>query len=222
MARADVWFRPGRDTASGMPDVVVTHVSHSGPSRRSRNLEERLIVRFPGVYRALAALVLRRLRPRSRLRRLLLRRAVLSGWASFDRRDFELNLVFFARDAEFEFPFGMQTLGLADSFRGHEGRIEALGKIFEVWGASELEPAYILDLGDRVLNLGFWRTQASGSGVPLEQELAQLGTLRGGLVTRDQNFFSWEEGLRAAGLEPDAIGLPAQRAKAGQAASTAR
>lgn len=179
------------------------------------------MVRFPGAYRALASLVLRRLSPRSRLRRLLLRRAVLSGWASFDRRDFELNLVFFAPDAEFEFPLGMQTLGLADSFRGHQGRMEALDKIFEVWGASELEPAYILDLGDRVLNLGFWRTRASGSGVPLEQELAQLGTLRGGLVVRDQNFFSWKEGLRAAGLEPDAIGLPA-RAEAGQAASSAR
>jgi hypothetical protein len=52
------------------------------------------------------------------------------------------------------------------------------------------------------------RTHARASGVPLEQEYAQLVTPRDGLVTRDQNFRSWEEGLRAAGLEPDAIPLP--------------
>jgi ketosteroid isomerase-like protein len=204
-----------------MQDVVVTRVQYSGPPRRKRNLEERLIVRFPSLYRRLAALVFGRLSPGSRLRRALLRRALLSGWASFDRRDFELNLLFFAPDAEFEFPSGLQTLGLGDSFRGHEGRIEALNKLAEVWGSSELQPAYMLDLGDRVLNLGFWRSQARASTVPLEQELAQLVTLRDGLATRDQNFFSWEEGLRAAGLEPDAIALPS-RTRAAEAAGSAR
>jgi ketosteroid isomerase-like protein len=203
-----------------MRNVVVTRVQHSGPPRRKRNLEERLIVRFPSLYRRLAALVFRLLSPRSRLRRALLRRAFLSGWASFDRRDFELNLVFFAPDAEFEFPSGMQTLGLADSFRGHERRIEALDKIFEVWDSSEFGPAYILDLGDRLAFLGFWRAEARTSGVPLEQEFAQLVTVRDGLITRDQTFFSWQEGLRAAGLDPDAISLPL-RGRTGQAARDA-
>jgi ketosteroid isomerase-like protein len=166
------------------------------------------MVRFPSLYRRLAALAFR-LSPGSRLRRALLRRAHLSAWASFDRRDFEVNLIFFSPDAEFEFPSGMQTLGLDDSFSGHEGRIEALNKILEVWGATEFEPAYVLDLGDRVLPLGFFRAQASASGVPLEQEFAQLGTVRNGLIVRDQTFFSWEEGLRAAGLDPDAIPLSA-------------
>jgi hypothetical protein len=46
-----------------------------------------------------------------------------------------------------------------------------------------------------------------------------LVKVQDGLVTRDQNLFSWEEGLRAAGLEPDAIAL-LSRAKAGQAATS--
>jgi ketosteroid isomerase-like protein len=190
-----------------VPEVVVTRVRRRGPPRRSRNLEDRLIVRFPAVYRRLAALVFARLEPRSRLRRVLLRRALIVGWASFDRRDFELNLALFAPDAEFEFPSGLQTLGLGGSFRGHAGRIEALGKLVEVWGSSELEPAYMLDLRDRLLILGFWRNRARASAVELEQEFAQLATVRDGLVTRDQAFFSWEEGLRAAGLDPHAINL---------------
>ncbi len=164
------------------------------------------MVRFPSVSRRLAALVFRLLSPRSRLRRAILRRAVLSGWASLSRRDFEVNVLFFAPEVEFEFDPGMQTLGLSGSFRGR--RVDALDKIFEVFGSTEFEPAYILDLGDRMLNLGSWRGEARASGVPLETEVAQLVTMRDGLVTRDQTFFSWGDGLRAAGLEPDAIALP--------------
>ena len=176
------------------------------------------MVRFPSLYRRLVPLVFR-LSPRSRVRRLLLRRAVDSGWTSFDRRDFELNFLFFASDTEFEFPSAMQTLGLPASFRGHEGRIEGMNRLFEVWG-SELEPLYVLDLGDRLLNLGLWHIRGRGSGVPLDQELAQLVTLRNGLVIRDQVFTAWEQGLRAAGLQPDTISL-AVRGRTGQAASSA-
>jgi hypothetical protein len=190
-----------------MPSVVVTRVPNVA-RRRSRNLEERIYVRFPFVVRRLAALV-SRLNPRSRLRRTLLRRALVSGWGSFQRRDFELNFCFVLPDAEFEFPSGLQTLGLGGTFHGHEGRIEVSNKLIEIWG-SELEPAYLLDLGDRLLNLGSWHTQAHGSGIALDQELAQLITLRDGLVIRDQMSFSWEEGLKAAGLDPDAIALPSR------------
>ena len=203
-----------------MRDVVVTRVQYSGP-RRKRNLEERLWVRFPRLYRRFAALVFGRLSPRSRLRRVVLRRALLSGWASFDRRDSEVQLMFYAPDAEFEFPPGMGTLGEGEPFRGYEGRLEGLNKLAEVWGSSELVPAYLVDLGDRLLFVGFWRTRARASGVPLEQQVSVLVTLRDGLIVRDQVFFSWEEGLQAAGLEPDAIGLPSP-AKAAEAAGIGR
>jgi ketosteroid isomerase-like protein len=184
-----------------MGEVVVTRVQRSGPPRRTRNLEERLAIRFPGVFRRLAAVAFRLLSPRSRLRREVLRRVHISAYASFDRRDWELNLLLFAPESVLEFPSGMQTLGLAGKFRGHEGRIEALEQTIEVWGTSEFEPAYILDLRDRVVALGIWHNRASASGVSLEQEFAQVATLRNGLITRDQGFFSWEEALRAAGVE---------------------
>jgi ketosteroid isomerase-like protein len=128
-------------------------------------------------------------------------------------------LVRYAPDVEFETDPGEQTLGLGGTFRGHEGMIDWFSELAEVWGM-ELEPAYVLDLWDRVLCLGFFRPHALASGVELEQELAQLVTVREGLIARDQHFFAWEEGLRAAGLDPDAIAPPA-RGKAGQAASSA-
>jgi ketosteroid isomerase-like protein len=203
--------------SDGMREVVVTRVQYSGPPRPSRNLEEGLMVRFPSLYRRLAALVLRLLSPRSRLRRVLLRRALLSGWAAFNRRDFELMLVRYAPDVEFEFPPGQQTLGLSGTFRGHEAMADGLSELAEDWASLELEPAYNLDLGDRVLSLGFFCVRGRASGVQLEQQFAQLATLREGLVVRDHVWYRWEEGLRAAGLDPDAIALPS-RANAGQAA----
>src|SRR2546426_8902377 len=70
-----------------MENVVATQAEFSGPTRVTRNLEERLIVRFPGLFRRLSALIYRRLSRDSRLRRALLRRQVVSGWAAVNRRD---------------------------------------------------------------------------------------------------------------------------------------
>ena len=176
------------------------------------------MVRFPGLYRRLAALAQRRLSdPGSRLRRALLRRANISGWAAFNRRDFELMLVRYAPEVEFEFDPGEQTLGLSGTFRGHEAMAVALGELVEGWSQFELEPAYILDLGDRFLSFGFQHARGGVSGIQLEQPVAQLVTAREGLVTRDVHFFTWEEGLRAAGVDPDAIALPSG-GRAGQVA----
>jgi hypothetical protein len=109
-----------------MPDVVVTRVRSTGS--RPRNLQERLMVRFPPLFRSLVPHLFR-LSPRSRLKRMFLRRAVDSGWTSFDRRDFELNFLYFAPDTEFEFPPAMQALGIPASFRDHTGRIEGMNKV---------------------------------------------------------------------------------------------
>jgi ketosteroid isomerase-like protein len=197
-----------------MEQAVVTQV-HSGPPTRSRTLEERIWLRFPSVYRRLAR-VLSRLSPRSRLRRVLLRRGVISGWAAVNRRDFELRRIMFAPDVETVLAHDQQALGLS-GLQGRAATDQALGELADVWDW-EVEPAYILDLGDRVLFLGFNRMRARTSGVQLEQEFAQLVTLREGLVTRDEVWFRWEAGLRAVRLEPDAIALP-KRDRAGQAAT---
>ena len=204
-----------------MGGFILTSVECSGPPRRGRNLTERVMVRFPGLYRRLAALAQQRLvNPRSRLRREILRRGLVSGWAAFNRRDFELMLVRYAPDVEFEFDPGEQTLGLSGTFRGHNEMSEGLRALVEGWGQFELEPVHILDFGDRVLNFGYQHARGRASGMELEQEVSQLVTGREGLVTRDEHFFTWKEGLRAAGVDPDAVTLPS-RGKAEQAASSA-
>jgi hypothetical protein len=74
------------------------------------------MVLFPGLYRRLAARVLR-LSARSSLKRKLTRRTVISGWAAWNRRDLKLMLVRYAPDVEWEFSPGQQALGLTSGFR---------------------------------------------------------------------------------------------------------
>jgi hypothetical protein len=201
-----------------MRDIVVTRVPYSGPPRRSRNLQERLMVRFPTVYRRVAALALRRLRPRSGVRRAMLCRALVSGWDAAARKDFELVLVRYAPDVEVEFDPEFEALGLGGTFRGHDGWLKVQQAFNEAWERRERVPEFVLDLGDRVLMLGSFRLPGNVSGLELEREWAQLATLRGGLTAHEQYFFGWDKGLRAAGLDPDAIALPS-RAKTREAAT---
>jgi ketosteroid isomerase-like protein len=178
-------------------------------------------VLFPALYRRLAAFGQRVLSPRSRLRRAWLCRANTSGWAAFSRRDFKLMLILYASDVEFEFPPDQQTLGLSGTFRGHKAMAEALGELRAGWDSLEIEPVFLIDLGERILALGIFHVRGHASGVELDQEFAQLVALKDGLTVRDQAWFRWEEGLGAVGLDRDSIALHS-RGKAGQAASSAR
>lgn len=95
------------ETPAAEPDRVMAAGVGSGPAvtplaggarpRSSRSLDERLMIRLPGSYRVSAALIRGLVRPETRLRRRFLRRAVVSGWAAVQRRDFELMLVRYAR-----------------------------------------------------------------------------------------------------------------------------
>src|SRR3982751_1126469 len=99
-----------------MQNVVITRGQRAA-RRRSRNLEERIFVRFPSLYRRQAR-GFSRLRPRSRLRRMLLRRARVSGWSAINRRDLEFRRVMFAPDVETELAHDEQALGLS-GLQGH-------------------------------------------------------------------------------------------------------
>lgn len=166
------------------------------------------MVRFPSAWRALSNLGARLFSPRSRLRRAGLRRQIASGWNAGSRRDFELMLVRYAPDVEVEFDPEFEAVGLGGTFRGHDGMLKMIQEFGEAWERWEVRPATVLDLGDRLIVLGTFHLPGNVSGLELEREFAQLVTLRRGLVAREQEFLSWDKGLRAAGLDPDAITLP--------------
>jgi ketosteroid isomerase-like protein len=185
-----------------MEAPVVTRVVFDGPVPTRRSFTDRLTVRFPRTARVLLALGIRLCGPGSGVRRDGLRRVLRSGWAAAPRKDWELMFVRYSPKVVWEIPEEFQTLGFAESYRGHEGLVEGLEQFSEAFESWEIRPDRALDFGDRVLALGRFRGKARASGVEWEQEFSQLVTLEKGLVIRDRFFYSWDQGMRAAGLTP--------------------
>jgi ketosteroid isomerase-like protein len=186
-----------------MENPVVTRVEFDGPVPTQRTFADQLTVRFPRTARMVLALGIRLSSPRSGVRRDGIRRVLCSAWAAAPRKDWELMFTRYSSDVVWEIPEEFQTLGFAPSYRGHDGLVEGLEQFSEAFDSWEIRPDRARDFGDRVLALGRFRGKARASGVEWEQPFSQLVTLKNGLVIRDRFFYSWEQGLRAAGLEPE-------------------
>jgi ketosteroid isomerase-like protein len=145
---------------------------------------------------------------------------VASVYAAVNRRDFELLLVRYARDVQVRFDPDLEALGLGGTFRGHDGLLKIIETFGEAWERWELLPAVVLDMGNRLVGLGRFHLPGTASGLEFEREFAQVWTFRDGLVTHEQEFLAWDKGLRAAGLDLDAIALPS-RGKGGHAGNSA-
>jgi hypothetical protein len=84
-----------------MAKVAVSRIKGARRAPRRRPIEDRLFVRAPGLYRALSSLLMR-LRPRSILRRALLRRRAASSFAAFNSGDFDAVFLQFAEDISYQ------------------------------------------------------------------------------------------------------------------------
>jgi hypothetical protein len=84
----------------------------------------------------------------------------------------------------------------------------ALVEILEVFDQFELVPSVVVDLGDSLIVLGGSRVHGRGSGIEFETKVAQLLRIERGLVTQERDFFSWDDALRAAALDPGTLDLP--------------
>jgi ketosteroid isomerase-like protein len=184
--------------------VGAVRIAIAAPPRNSRTLDERLFVRYPAIYRALSRVVMG-LTPGSRLRRALLRRSVASSFAAFARRDFELVLLLFAHDIEYEAPAGAQIVGFSGTIRGRSALAEAYVESVEDLERWEITPEWMLDLRNVLVVLGTSRIRGRESGLELEEEWASVYALRGGLVARQQDLRSWGEALTAVQADPNAV-----------------
>ena len=135
-----------------------------------------------------------------------MRRQIVSGWAAVNRRDLDLMFVRYSPDVVYEFHTGVEVLGISGTVHGRHAVREAFETIREglTW---VVEPDVMLDLGERFLLLGRLRVSGPESQIELDGSFAQLLTISGGLIAREQDFRSWDEGLTAAGLDRSAIAM---------------
>jgi ketosteroid isomerase-like protein len=180
-------------------EPVRTPVGIDTRRRGGRSVDERFFVRWPAVWRAVARLV-QRLPQRARLRRVLLRRAVLTGMAAFARWDLELMLVLYAPECQLEMPPEFVNTGMRSVYEGHRGLRDLSADLREAFDEMAREPREIVDAGDRAVVLGRIHTRARQSGVELDSPVGDVGWVEHGLIVRQCVFLDWNAALRSAGI----------------------
>jgi ketosteroid isomerase-like protein len=169
--------------------------------RSSRTLDQRLLLRFPGLAAASFRLI-GKLPPLSRVRQAALWRAIRLAVEAYNRRDLDAVAIGFRPDLEY-YPYReFVEAGLAEPcFHGPAGYRTYIEGTYEVWGADvRLEPTELIDLGNRVVMLANMPMRAQASGIPLGETYACVSTLKDGRVIRQRDFLDQAEALEAVGL----------------------
>ncbi len=164
-----------------------------------RELDERLLVRLPTLYLALATLLLR-LPRKSRLRRWMVARRIARTYAAANRRDFDLILT--GLDPETEYRPGPDLIApdQAVVFRGHAGYLEMWRNWLDAFEDLRFDPEEILDFGDIFLVTAEQRGHGAGSGIAVHKPVFQLFAVRRGLVVWQHDYSDMAKALEAAGL----------------------
>jgi ketosteroid isomerase-like protein len=87
------------------------------------------------------------------------------------------------------------------TYTGIQGMRRMVADRDEVWEEFRMEPDEVLDAGDRVVAVGRWVGKGKGSGIEVQQPVADVFTLHDGRVVRAElGFTDRAEALEAAGL----------------------
>jgi ketosteroid isomerase-like protein len=168
--------------------------------RSSRPFDQRLTLRFPRLAEAYLRLI-GRLPPGSRLRQAALWRAIRLAVEAFNRRDLDAVLVGYHPDFEFHPPPEFAEAGFTEPcYRGRAGYLQYVSELSEVGADVRVEPTELIDLGDRLVTLGYTPVRGQASGVALTNKFAVVVTLRHGRVICEQDYLDHPEALEAVGL----------------------
>ena len=177
---------------------IVRQPIEVGTSTR-RRLQERLFLRVPGVGIALTRAVFR-MRPSSRLRQVMLRRALRLSVEASNRGDLEAIFALAHPDHETIPPPELVGIGFDAVYHGRDGRLRFQQQWVAELGEFQQESEEIIDLGDRVLLHGQMKGTGLSSGAEWHSEAAYLLTVSDGRVIREQLFRSHQQALEAVGL----------------------
>jgi len=156
---------------------------------RGRTVEQRIGVRWPGLYHLMGALM--RLPRGSRLRRAMLERNVRAGYEAWNRDDMEAARAF--ADPEVEVYVAQEEdlpVGLDDIYHGPDGYCQAMEEWAEAWRNWRVEVEDVVEVTqDKFLVAGYHFGEGRASGAKLERWSAALYTMRRGKILRVDMFF---------------------------------
>jgi ketosteroid isomerase-like protein len=164
-----------------------------------RHRDERLALRFPGLYRRLVRYVAAQ-PPGSLFRRRVLKRMVSRSQESFSRGDIEVALLISHPDVEIR-AIRWEALGLSERYHGHDGWRAFVRDWLAEWGDYEQAPEQLTDLGDRLI----MRTKAAAlgkrSGVAVVLGVCYCVYFTDGQITRWDVAPSWPDLAKELGLD---------------------
>jgi ketosteroid isomerase-like protein len=180
---------------AGATRITLPRLSDEEAGRRT--LEDRLTVRFPGLYRRLSAATMRHL-PAGSLRRNIVARGITRSYAAANRRDFELLLVLIDRDHQYRPSAEIMPPDLGGPTRGHEGYLRMWNYWLDSFGDIRYEPEEVLDFGEKFLVTVRQVGHGSSSGVGLARPVYQLLTMRGGRTVMQEDFVDRAQAIASA------------------------
>jgi len=173
----------------------------AGAQAPKRHWETEVLRRLPFLREPLVRLFAR-LPPHSRLRRLLVRRAIRLSLDASNRRDDEMTFMLWADDCKSAFPPQMASLG-EPGVRGRLDRIRWESKWREQWGDVHYVPDELIDCGETVVVTGRLEGSGAGSGAAVDTDWALLLQLGSEGVLAEQVFFDRTEALERIGLRKE-------------------
>jgi hypothetical protein len=175
------------------------------PQRRT--WEDHMAVRFPGIYRRLAAFLWRvftRLPAGHPIRRAGFERVIGRSYGAFNRNDLDVLPPLYHPECVWDWSHfeGWPDVPVA---QGPEALRQNWLAFRDAWGDFRVDASELRDLGDRQMITCHMRATGSGSGAGITTTWWQTGYSLDGLIARVENYTDRERALDAVGLsEQDA------------------
>ena len=166
-----------------------------------RHRDERLALRFPGLYDRLMRRVLA-LPVGSPLRQRVTKRLASRAFEAFSRGDTESVLLAFHPEVEIQVIAG-KALGLSAHYRGHEGMRAWMRDWRSVWGDYDEVLEQLIDLGDSVITRSKINVRGERSGVEVTHTAGSQAHFTEGKITRWDAYVDWSDLVAARTPEGD-------------------
>jgi len=123
------------------------------------------------------------------------------GFEALSSGDEERILAF--ADPDFETVVPPSLSAEPDTYRGHEGILRYFAAFDGTMDEVCFHADRLWDAGDQVVVLARLTARGKTTGIPVEQRIAQVWTIRDGRALRAQTFPELSEALEAAGLNAE-------------------
>ena len=164
-----------------------------------RSIEERVALAMPIYLVRVMYAGVARLPPGSYLRRRILKRTFRRAFDGAARDDYEYVLLGYEPDVELRMSGDApRTLGLAESYHGHQGLRALLDDYKRDMNDVRWELEQMIDLGDRVAVRTTFVGAGALSGLTTRRTTGHIfWTSRRGTITRQDTYWTWDETLAA-------------------------